>query len=63
MNKSLKQAIYKKECYLPNYRSVKNSKNWDKFRQRRYLVTKLIRKSVNKCLIEMCVGGRKSKDF
>ena len=56
MNKTLRQAIYKKE-------KCRNSKNWEKFRQHRNLVTKLQRKSINKYFIDRCVGGCKSKDF
>ena len=65
MNKTLKQAIYKKECFLTNFKSVETLKigQWGKFRQQRNLVTKLKSKSINKYFIERCVGGCKSKDF
>ena len=64
MNKTLKQAIYKKKRMLFNkFQKCRNSKNWEKFRQQKNLVTKLKRKSINKYFIERCVGGCKSKDF
>ena len=56
MNKSLKQAIYKKRMLFNKFQKCRNSKNWEKFRQQRNLVTKLKRKSINKYFIERCVG-------
>ena len=41
MNKTLKQAIYKKRMLFNKFQKCRNSKNWEKFRQQRNLVTKL----------------------
>jgi hypothetical protein len=63
MNKKLKQAIYKKRMLQNNYFRNRNSKNWEKFRLQRNLVTELKRKSVNNYFIDRCVGGCKNKSF
>ena len=52
MNKTLKQAIYKKRMLFNKFQKCRNSKNWEKFRQQRNLVTKLKRKSINKYLVK-----------
>ena len=62
MNKTLKQSIYKKRMLFNKFQKCRNSKNWEKFRQQRNLVTKLKRKSIYKYFSERCVGGCKSKD-
>ena len=63
MNKTLKQAFYKKKMLFNKFQNCRNSKKWGEVRQQRNLVTQLKRKSINKCFIERCVGGCKSKDF
>lgn len=63
MNKTLKQAIYKKRMLQNKYFKCKNAKNWENFRQQRNLVTSLRRKSINQYFIERCVGGSKCKNF
>ena len=63
MNKTLKQAVYKKRMLFNKYQNHNSSSNWEKFRQQRNLVTKLKRKSINQYFIERCVGGCKAKDF
>ena len=63
MNKTLKQAIYKKNLLFNKFQKHRTSKNWENFRKQRNLVTKLKRKSANQYFIERCVGGSKTKDF
>lgn len=63
MNKTLKQAIYKKKMLANKFEKLKTSKAWENFRKQRNLVTKLKRKSINKYFIDRCIGGSKSKDF
>ena len=63
MNKSLKQAVYKKQMLFNKFQKYKTSKNWEKFRRQRNLVTKLKRKSANQYFLERCLGGSKTKDF
>jgi len=63
MNKTLKQAIYKKRMLQNTYNKYKTSKHWEKYRKQRNLVTKLKRKSINTYFIERCVGGCKNKSF
>ena len=63
MNKTLKQAVYKKRMLFNKFQNYRSASNWEKFRQQRNLVTKLKRRSVNQYFIERCVGGCKAKDF
>jgi len=56
MNKALKQAIYFKRMLLNKFNKNKTSKNWEKYRKQRNLVTNLKRKSMNKYFIDRCVG-------
>jgi hypothetical protein len=63
MNKTLKQAIFKKRMLQNKYNFCKSSKNWENFRKQRNLVTKLRRKSINKYFIDRCTGGCKSSNF
>ena len=48
---------------LNKFNKIKTSKNWEKYRKQRNLVTNLKRKSMNKYFIDRCVGGCNSKDF
>ena len=48
---------------MVNTYTYKTSKNWEKFRRQRNLVTKLKRKSANQYFLERCLGGSKTKDF
>ena len=62
MNKTLKQAIYKKRMLLTNFESVETLKI-RKIQAAEKFSYKTQRKSINKYFIERCVGGCKSKDF
>ena len=63
MNRTLKQAIYKKRMLQNTYNKYKTSKHWEKYSKQRNLVTKLKRKSINTYFIERCVDGCKNKSF
>ena len=63
MNKTLKQAIFKKRMLQNKYIFCKSSKNWENFRKQRNFVTKLRRKSINKYFIDRCTGDCKSSNF
>ena len=63
MNKSLKQAVYKKQMLFNKFKKHKTSKNCENFRRQRNLFTKLKRKSANHYFLERCLGGSKTKDF
>ena len=63
MNKSLKQAIYKKGMLQNKYQKYKSPKAWEAYRKQRNHVTSLRRKSINQYFVERCVGGAKCKNF
>ena len=62
INKTLKQAVYKRRMLFNKFQNYRSASNWEKIRQQRNLLTELKCKSVNQHYIERCVGVCKAKD-
>jgi hypothetical protein len=63
MNKTLRNAVYKKRMTHNEFLKDKSNKNWEAYRKQRNLVTKLKKQSIRTYFYERCVGGPKSTDF
>lgn len=64
MNKTLRQAIYKKKMqYYNKFLKHRYTKNWENYRQQRNLVTKISKEIGAKLFFERFIGGPKSTDF